>query len=234
MKFRNFHTRTDARCLPEDRQILDLAVSPFKEYPRFPQVVLPKPASLTAGLTELLKNRASAQEFNADEELSIETLSTILDAGAGLNSSDDTLRRHHPSGGALYPLEYYVFPYRVESLQKHCYHYAPRTHTLEELISCPPLPDPSDIWFQPLPNASPAVVILVTSLWSRNFPKYGEFAYRLALFEAGHSVQNMLLAATSLSIKARPIAGIETDKVVRLLDLAHSAEDPLYLLVLSQ
>lgn len=234
MKFRNFHARTDAKCLPEDRQILDLAIGPFKEYSRFPQVALPKPTLLTTGLTEVLKNRASAEKFNADAELPIALLSTILDAGAGLISPHGTMRRHHPSGGALYPLEYYIFPYRVESLQQHCYHYAPRTHALEELISSSPLPKLSDIWYQPLPNASPAAVILITSLWSRNFPKYGEFAYRLGLFEAGHSVQNMLLAATALSIKARPIGGIETEKVVQLLSLEKSDEDPLYLVVLGQ
>lgn len=234
MKFRNFHARTDAKCLLEDRQILDLAVGPFKEYSRFPQMVLPQPTPLTIGLTDALKSRESAQTFNTDAELSIATLSTILDAGAGLISSDGSTRRHHPSGGALYPLEYYVFPYRVESLQKHCYHYAPRTHVLEELISCPPLPNLSDIWYEPPPNTSPAAIILITSLWNRNFPKYGEFAYRLSLFEAGHSVQNMLLAATALSVKARPVGGIETEKVVRLLDLGQSTEDPLYLLALSQ
>lgn len=231
MKFRDFHSRTGPKCLIDDRQVLDLAVGPFKEYLRFPQIPLPQPTSIDAGLTHLLKTRESAQSFSAESELPIASLSTILHAGAGLISSDGTLRRHHPSGGALYPLEYYVFPYRVESLQKHCYHYAPRTHTLEELISSPALPKLSDIWYEPPPDSSPATVILITSLWNRNFPKYGEFAYRLALFEAGHSVQNMLLAATALSVKARPIGGIETEKVVQMLNLEKTTEDPLYLLV---
>lgn len=231
MKFRDFHSRTGPKCLIDDRQVLDLAVGPFKEYPRFPQVPLPQPTSIEASLTHLLKTRESAQSFSAESELSIASLSTILDAGAGLVSGGNSTRRHHPSGGALYPLEYYVFPYRVEALQKCCYHYAPRTHALEQLISSPALPNISDIWYEPPQEAFPAAMILVTSLWNRNYPKYGEFAYRLALFEAGHSVQNMLLAATALSVKARPIGGIETEKVVQILNLEKTTEDPLYLLV---
>lgn len=234
MKFRDFHFRTDAKCLLDDRQILDLAVSPIKEYPRFPHVALPTPFSIDTGLTELLQSRKSAEAFSDTKTFSLAKLSTILSIGAGVISSEQRTRRHHPSGGGLYPLEYYVLPYNVESLNRQCYHYAPQTHALEELISSPALPKISDIWFQPPHDASPAVAILITSMWARTFPKYGEFAYRLALLEAGHSVQNMLLGATALSVDARPIGGIETEKVVQLLSLEQSTEDPVYLLVLSQ
>lgn len=232
MNFRDFHKRTGATSILDDRLLLKLAADEFKEYSRFPRVTLPEPRIIPTSLSTLLSTRRSADVFGAHAPLPLTILSDIVHAGAGLVHTDSRIRRHHPSGGALYPLEYYLIPYRVASLEKKCYHYAPRSHALELLISSPACPAISDIFYEPNPTLNPDAILLITSCWGRVYSKYGEFAYRLALLEAGHSAQNMLLAATGLGIPARPIAGLCNEKIIKLLNLTEHIEDPLYALAI--
>lgn len=232
MKFRKFNVATDINSIWNDRQTIDFAPPTYKEYPRFPRTPLPQPATLDITLSNVFKQRESAKLFTSEDFLPLSHLGDILHAGAGLVSNTNSPRRHHPSGGGLYPLEYYIFPYRVASLHQRIYHYAPSAHALEELVCMSGLPKHSDIVLEHDTSTNPAALILITGLWGRNYPKYGEFAYRLALLEAGHSAQNILLAATALSVKARPYGGVFTEKVNKMLDLERHTEDAIYSIII--
>ena len=59
-----------------------------------------------------------------------------------------------------------------------------------------------------------SALVVVTAVFSRSRFKYGQRGYRFALLEAGHVVQNAVLAATELGLPALPLGGFYD----RLLD----------------
>jgi SagB-type dehydrogenase family enzyme len=233
MLFRIFHRQTGVDALHETRELLDQMPPPFKEYPRFPATALPTPRSLGAAFGTLITERASERNFDPTQKISLANLSDILFAGLGINekrSLENGLpTRHHPSGGGLYPLEGYLAVYRVESLEVGIYHYEARTHSLARLIMAPPSQAVRDASAGLVPEQNPAAILILTSVWGRNYPKYGEFAYRLSLMEAGHAMQDVLLAATACDVKAAPMAGFRAYELSKILDIESDDEDPLYL-----
>ena len=76
-----------------------------------------------------------------------------------------------------------------------------------------------------------AVVFIGAVFWRTRF-KYGQRGYRFALLEAGHVMQNLLLAATALEIPALPLGGFYDDRVDALLGLNGVDESALYGVVL--
>ncbi len=135
----------------------------------------------------------------------------------------------YPSGGARNPIECYIAASRVGSLDPAIYHYDIKSHALSRLIA---MAHPSKIFEavrQFVPAQEPAAIVVISSVWGRNYPQYGEYAYRLALAEAGHAMQNLLLAATARSLKSCPAMGFKSDAVSEALGIAGEEEDPLYL-----
>lgn len=234
MDFRNFHKKSGVISIRDPRMLFDQQPPSIKEYPRLESVSLPAPRIPDASLLDSLAARASHRDFNESKEMPLEALSALLFAGPGIQKkpsrNGDVPSRHHPSGGALYPLECYVAAFRVESLEAGLYHYHPVTHALERLPG-----DAEEIWNSCkdlIPTKKPACIAVITSVWDRTYPKYGEFAYRLALMEAGHMAQDMLLCAGAAHIKNCPAAGFSDTKVAKALDIEKDAEDPLYILLL--
>jgi SagB-type dehydrogenase family enzyme len=126
--------------------------------------------------------------------------------GAGLPPRPP--RRSVPSGGALYPLEIYPAVRNVDGLASGLYHYDPLKHALEVireedlddrlralLVRRPELPDSA---------GSCGVVVFIAGIFWRTRFKYAVRGYRLALLEAGHVAQNMLLVAEALGLSAYP------------------------------
>jgi SagB-type dehydrogenase family enzyme len=67
-------------------------------------------------------------------------------------------------------------------------------------------------------TTSGATVIL-TGMLGRTRIKYQERAYRFMLLEAGHTAENILLAAASLDLAATPVGGFIDDEVAAILDI---------------
>ncbi|MBI4088445.1 SagB/ThcOx family dehydrogenase [Candidatus Kaiserbacteria bacterium] len=236
MLFRIFHRQTSE--VNDRRELLEEAPPSAKEYPRFPRVMLPPARSVRDSFTSLIEKRASERDMDPKRSISLETLSDILHAGAGINRARKRPAevilspRYHPSGGALNPLEYYVAALRVSGLPQAIYHYAPEPHALERIISAQAPSAITEASRGLIPPSDPAVAIVMTSVWGRNYPKYGEFAYRLSLIEVGHSAQNILLAATAQGLRSFPLAGFRGDTLRETLDFGNDAEDPLYIVYL--
>lgn len=156
---------------------------------------LPRPLRPRCSLWAALDGRQSTREFNGS--LDRQRLATLLDAGYGVRRRD---RRTVPSGGALYPLEVYVLEHGV-------FRYDAELHALEEH-------DGADPWSAfaaacPVPEVADgaAAVILVLAVFGRSRFKYGQRGYRFTLLEAGHVVQNIVLAAVALDVAALPLGG---------------------------
>jgi len=105
-------------------------------------------------------------------------------------------------------------------------HYDPTAHRLE-ILSRFEGDMQSLIREQPVELAYGTLVVF-TSVWKRTGAKYGDFAYLLALLEAGHMAQNLLLSATASGSNARPIMGFFDQKIIDLLDIDPEEEQPVY------
>jgi SagB-type dehydrogenase family enzyme len=196
--------------------------------PELPFHGLPSPRHPRCPLWRALERRRSRRHFHGTE-LSLGALATLLDAGYGTRSGN---RRTVPSGGALYPLELHVATHLVESIEAGVYRYDPRRHVLEELT-------PQDPWPRleaacPFPGLldGSAAVLLALAVFGRTRFKYGQRGYRFALLEAGHVVQNVVLAAAALDLPALPLGGFYDAQVDALLDADGVEESVVYGVVL--
>jgi SagB-type dehydrogenase family enzyme len=132
-----------------------------------------------------------------------------------------------PSGGGLYPLELYV-ALRGKGIHR----YDPELHLLEQH-------DPGDPW-PALVLTSPApelldgasAAIFVLGVFGRTRFKYGQRGYRFALLEAGHVVQNVVLAAAALDVAALPFGGYYDARVDDLVGADGVEESVVYAVVL--
>ena len=90
-----------------------------------------------------------------------------------------------------------------------------------------------DLLSQKRINPDFSTLIVLTGVWGRSSAKYGDFAYLLALLEAGHMSQNILLVATALNLQTRPMMGFDDDIIPQLLDLDPEEEQPVLSIMLS-
>lgn len=198
----------------------------FKEYKRFPYVELPNVSELPLSLSEALRRRRSADVMESNV-LSLSELSHLLYFSAGTRgkvrlfkgAGQDDLnqsRRFYPSGGSLYPLEVYVVIYTGPL--RGSYHYNVRDHTLERLFEECVVPSIQQE-LRVSVSEGMAATIFISTTFSRNYQKYKNTGYRLALLEAGHLGQNICLVSTALNLQSRPFIDFHSMQVHALLDL---------------
>jgi SagB-type dehydrogenase family enzyme len=175
-----------------------------------PTIELPAPLRPPMPIMDAIAARRSMRDFDA-APLGLEEVATLLHAGYGVvewlptpSPSEPQGRRAVPSGGALYPLELYVLPLRVDGLQPALHHYDATTHRLARL---PHALDPREISVDTDAHAAAAAIVFVAAVFWRSRFKYGVRAYRFTLLEAGHVCQNVLLAAAALGLGSVVVGG---------------------------
>jgi SagB-type dehydrogenase family enzyme len=174
--------------------------------------------------------RRVSQPAAPGARLELPTLAALLGAAYGARRrADGPLRRPVPSGGALYPLELYVLPRAVGALAPSAFHYDPFAHRLEELA---PLGDLPSVLVDPTIAERATCLLAVTGMFWRSRIKYGQRGYRFALLEAGHVVQNVLLAAAALELPALPLGGFYDRRADALVGADGLDESTLYLVAL--
>jgi SagB-type dehydrogenase family enzyme len=166
-----------------------------------PGIELPPVALGNVALRDALVSRRSRTAETASS-LSLTAIGSL--AGAAYRSAGD--RRPVPSGGALYPLELYVVALQVDGLGVGVHHYSPYRHRLESLGPVDRAQVAQALVEPELVDSAAALIVLTAMFWRSRF-KYGLRGYRFALIEAGHVMQNVVLAATALGIAARPLGG---------------------------
>src|SRR3989344_5429992 len=193
-----------------------------KEYPRMERILLPaSPSELSQPLETLLERRHSAASIGS-EALSPSAWSGLL---AGLRAHSGVPRRRYPSGGGLFPIETYVVAFTPGEVRG-VFHYHPKEHALERLWDIPAEIEPAEL-VRAEEGVATSSIILFTSVWERTSTKYGEFAYLLALMEAGHMSEDVLLATTALDLAARPFASFDDELAHHLLDIDERVEQPI-------
>ncbi len=216
--------------LLNDEGLQDAAARPVRRNPQLPAVSLPPPAVCTMPLGATLERRRSTRAFTGSP-LGLGLLGTILHAAYGTTPAG---RRAVPSGGALYPLDVYVGTLDVDGIGCGISRYDPADHVLE-ILSADDVRDPLAA-ASPLPDlldGAAAIVLVAAVFWRTRF-KYGARGYRFALLEAGHAMQNAVLAATALGIGALPLGGYYDDRLDALLGLDGVDESVVYALVLGE
>jgi len=127
-------TKYEQGKMPDHK--LDWEAKPdlYKEYPQAEKIELPgfEPARAMS-LDQTLKQRKSIRDFQ-DKPISKGQLAYLLWASTGIQRAEDGYEfRTAPSAGALYPIETYVVANNIKSLEPGVYHYAIRSHQLEQL-----------------------------------------------------------------------------------------------------
>jgi SagB-type dehydrogenase family enzyme len=177
----------------------------------------------------------SCRRFTA-EPLPLADLATLLDLTYGIHGtaqlgSQEHLERPVPSGGGLYPLEWYVIVRDVHGLPAGVYHYAPLSHALEQLkiLAFSHLLTTQLFMNQPYVSEANAILV-VSAVVERSLHKYGDRGFRYILLEAGHAAQNVCLVATALGLGALPLGGFFDTYVGELLGIDVEQEPILYAL----
>ncbi len=196
-----------------------------------PGVALPAPRALRGRLGDLLARRRS-ERVETLLPVSLGDLSTLLAASYAARRRGEVLRRPVPSAGALYPLEAYVVALAVTALETGIYHYDPFRHRLA-LLGAVSFSSLREAVVDPGVADNAAVLVIVTGVFWRSRFKYGPRGYRFTLLEAGHLVQNVLLAATDLELAAVPIGGFHDVLLDRLVGANGLDEASLYVVALS-
>jgi SagB-type dehydrogenase family enzyme len=138
--------------------------------------------------------------------------------------------RNIPSSGSRYPLETYFVASEVEGLDTGLYRYLPKSHSIvAERID-------SDLRLE-MSTASMNFKIVtraaVTFLWVaipyRTVWAVGNRGYRSALIEAGHTCQNLILAAACFGYSVCPIDLFHDEMMAKLANLDTETQWPVYL-----
>ena len=213
-------------------QVQLTATRSTKRYSHVPTIALPAAVWPQMPLAEILAKRRSRAPAGG-APLSLGQLSSVLHSAMGITASHDEQHfRTTPSAGALYPSEVYVLSFAVTGVPAGLHHFDPFERVLEVIRPgdfrtklCAALPMPQ------LTQECAAAFVVTSMFWRTRF-KYGQRGYRFALLEAGHLVQNMLLAATALDIQAVPVGGFYDRVLADVLLIDGINEAPLYVVPL--
>ncbi|MDQ7849720.1 MAG: SagB/ThcOx family dehydrogenase [Armatimonadota bacterium] len=221
-----------------NHEVLVTQARAVKRYPHLPLVPLPAPELPEVPLGGVLQTRRSCRAFSPLAALSGRDLAALLFAGYGLTLTRPVGHgfsfRTAPSGGALYPLEFYLAVGRSGGVSPGLYHYDPSRHGLEVLGAPDVFDRLAGCLVQPDVASGAAAILVVTALFWRSRLKYGLRGYRFALLEAGHAAQNVLLMAEALHLGAVPIGGFFDSEVELLLEIDGVNESVLYVIALGR
>ena len=182
-------------------------------------------------LISLIRDRRSARIYTG-EDMSLLQLSFLLWATQGvkkLRGKKYATIRTVPCGGARHEFETYLLIRNISGLYPGAYHYLPLEHTLEFLH---PVEDLEKAISESLCGQTWAAKANVVFYWSmvpyRAEWRYGIYAHRVALIDAGHIGQNLYLACTGLNLGTCAIGAFEDPVCNRLFELDGEEEYIVY------
>jgi SagB-type dehydrogenase family enzyme len=221
-------TKYDLGKMPGHR--LDWAAKPdlYKEYPQAGKIELPvfEPGQ-PMSLDKTLRQRKSIRDYQ-DRPISMGQLAYLLWASAGIQRIEDGYEfRTAPSAGALYPIETYVVVNNVKSLEPGVYHYAIRSHQLEQLEQRDLRRQIASAALGQGMCATAAAIFIWTAVFDRSKWKYGQRAYRYIYLDAGHIAENLALAAVSLNLGSCEIGALYDDHVNAIIGIDGTEESTI-------
>ena len=159
----------------------------------------------------VINTRASHRVYTG-EAMSLRELSYLLWCTQGVKEirgrAYATLRTV-PCGGARHEFETYIAVLNVEGLKPGIYHYLPMTHQIELLSEPENLEEfvgeslDGQTW-----GAKANAIFYYSVVNYRAEWRYGIFAHRIILVDAGHITENLYLAATSIGLGSCAIGAV--------------------------
>ena len=202
----------------------------LKRYPSAQTHDLPR-MDVATEFPEVLLARRTWRQFSK-RAVTLDALAALLGLTGGVHQwvrargQSDLLLKTSPSGGALHPIELYVWARRVDGLAPGLYHYACDRHQLE-LLKTHRRPVrveryiPQQPWYE-----GAAAIVFLSAVFERYQWKYPDArAYRATLIEAGHQCQTFCLAATWLGLApfcTMAVAGPEVEADLGLDGISES------------
>jgi len=240
------------KLISEGRKFMkSFSTSPYQDFESDQQLKLPQPPLVKAPMSDkalplprnfedldlkqdfisLLTERKSSRVYTR-QPISLLQLSFMLWATQGIKDirgkAYATLRTV-PSGGARHGFETYLLVQNVEGLQPGAYHYLPLGHQLEFLHPVDNLPAAISDSLEGQSWAAKAGVIFYWSfLPYRCEWRYGIWAHRVALIDAGHVGQNLYLACAALGLGTCAIAAFDVAVCDSLFGLDSEDEFTVY------
>ncbi|UQX00032.1 thiopeptide-type bacteriocin biosynthesis protein [Streptomyces sp. RerS4] len=252
------HTASDVQYLERSKFQIgrneDSALRPLPPHPAstHPELPLPADALPVVSLRAALAARASVRGPLAGP-LDAGTLGSLLwhslaesgrtEQRLADGSTRTLVHRPYPSAGALYTARVRLLVRDVAGVPAGTYDCVPERRTLRRIGPAPALPDLkalSTYFTRPSTDPdwigiddAPVVLGLYVDL-GRLRGRYGLRALRMALLEAGHVAQTLLLTGAALDLAGTPLGGFHDDLAHELLGL-DDLEQPLqYLLPLGR
>ena len=189
------------------------------------RLALPAPAPVTRALSDVIAARRSVRAFTG-ASLTLAEVSSLFAHTYGITGEDGA--RAAPSAGGRYPLELFLLARNVDGVATGVWHYRPESHELEPWPQKETWERASRALFQQPVLERASAILVVGAVFGRTQVKYGERGYRLILLDAGHAMQNALLAATGLGLGACPLGGFVDDELTDLVALDGMGENVLY------
>lgn len=189
-------------------------------------------------LDNLLERRATCRNFDLAQSVSAAQLSALLKRVFGVQGMEElapgavALKKNHPSGGGLHPVEAYLLLQRVEGLVTGLYHYNVEAHALDllhemtrdEAHAFAMTAVAGQEYFADAPVMLVMAARFARSMWKyRNHPKI----YRAILLEMGHISQNLYLTATEMNLGAFITAAINEVEIEQAFGLEPMSEGAL-------
>ncbi len=192
---------------------------PFKAYPGLPRLRLPAP-------------RPVAGPAHSGSAAALQALSILLWHAAGVRDLRGGIHfRTSPSSGALFSTELYLVVNGLPGLEPGLWHYAPQAHALHRLTAAPAGNLLSAAGSELRRDANPPALQLVASArFGRSGQKYGDRAYRYVLADLGHTLENLLVAATTLGWSMQLEPAFDEARIASQLGLNEAEEGVLALL----
>ena len=225
-------TTSSATIPGSDPQLEDARL--IREYAGSDVIELPAPA-LSFDLAEALTMRRTMRQLSG-APLSPQSLSTLLAYSAGTPhgtalpsiAGGPPGRRTYPSAGALYAVEMLVCTIHVEGLDAGCYRYQTLAHRLVALRHLQGRPALDRMLDGNQVGGAAVALLLWVDFTRPSLGKYGELSYRMALLEAGHLAQNLLLVATAIGIGTAPLCGFDDAMLSREAGLQFPEQSIVY------
>ncbi|ASS75445.1 hypothetical protein CIG75_10975 [Tumebacillus algifaecis] len=232
--------------LPLDKysvpDVMEDATEHYFDLPRFEEL-----PPLPGAFGDVLLSRRSSWDFTMPIER--EELILLLKYALGTNAlktvpdgaKELQLRlRSYPSGGALYPVQFYLYLHQVQGLEQGLYRFCPYLNRLYLQVAGDFSVQIAGMTASTDPNSNPGFIKQDYSLAAVHFflaadfrhqsDKYGARAYRLTLLEAGHAAQNIMLVSTALGMTGVTLAGFYDERVNQFLQLDGVERAALYMI----
>ncbi len=204
----------------------------WKQYHDVPVVELPETDPPAMALGESLAARVSCRRFSGPPLAKTE-VSGLLRASYGAQGTFmlqgmEILERPVPSGGACYPVEFYLLVHRIAGIEPGVYHYAARGHRLEQLRGPLPWSGVAGLFMDQPYLLQADLIIVLTAVVHRTLLRYGDRGFRFVWIEAGHVAQNLNLVGAAMDLGTLNLGGFFDDQLAALVGLDPELEIPLY------